>query len=117
MAAFPIMNILWTDYLRHRALTRRVDLAVIEHILRFSSEQCFDTVTHRTVTHRMVVVGRHGSHLVMVPYEQEHDTVTPITVHATTRQQINVRLRTGRFTKLCRSQRCIISNKRIFCIS
>ena len=84
------MNILWTDYLRHRALIRRVDLAVIEHILRFSSERYVDTVTHR-----MVAVGRHGSLLVMVPYEQEHDTVTPITVHATTRQQINVRLRTG----------------------
>jgi RNA:NAD 2'-phosphotransferase (TPT1/KptA family) len=95
MAASPVMNILWTNYLRHRALTRRVDLAVIEHILRFSSERCFDTVAHR-----MVAVRGHGNHLVMVPYEQEHDTVTPITVHAATRQQINVRLRTGRFTRL-----------------
>jgi uncharacterized protein YuzE len=45
----------------------------------------------------MVAVGRHGNRLVIVPYEQEHETVTPVTMHATTRQQINVRLRTGRF--------------------
>jgi hypothetical protein len=48
-------------------------------------------------TARLVAVGRHGNRLVMVPYEQEHDTVTPVTMHATTRQQVNVRLRTGRF--------------------
>jgi hypothetical protein len=95
MAASPVMNILWTDYLTHRARTRSVDLAVIGHILRFSSERYFDTVTRR-----ILAVGRHGSHLVMLPYEQEHNTETPITVHATTRQQINVRLRTGRFTRL-----------------
>lgn len=65
---------------------------MIEHILRFSSERYFDSVTQR-----MVVVGRHGNRLVMVPYEQQYDTVTPVTIHATTRQQINVRLRTGRF--------------------
>jgi hypothetical protein len=58
-----------------------------------SSERYFDTVTHR-----MVAVGRHASRLVMVPYEQEHDTVTPITIHATARQQIPVRLRIGKFT-------------------
>jgi hypothetical protein len=86
------MDIIWTEYLKHRARSRRFDLAIIEQILRFSSERYFDTVTHR-----LVVVGRHGERLVMVPYEQEHDTVTPVTVHATTRQQINVRLRTGRF--------------------
>jgi hypothetical protein len=86
------MEIIWTEYLKHRARSRRFDLAIIEQILRFSSERYFDTVTHR-----LVAVGPHGERLVMVPYEQEHDTVTPVTVHATTRQQINVRLRTGRF--------------------
>ena len=69
------------------------DLAIIERILRFSSERYFDTVTHR-----MVAVGRHGNRLVMVPYERERDTITPVTMHATTRQQVNVRLRTGRFS-------------------
>jgi hypothetical protein len=86
------MDIIWTAYMNHRALVRRFDRAVIEHILRFSSERYFDSVTQR-----MVVVGRHGNRLVMVPYEQQYDTVTPVTIHATTRQQINVRLRTGRF--------------------
>jgi hypothetical protein len=72
--------------------SRGFDLAIIEHILRFSRERYFDTVTQR-----MVVVGRHGHHLVMVPYDQENDRVTPVTIHAITRQQINFRLRTGRF--------------------
>jgi hypothetical protein len=35
--------------------------------------------------------------LVIVPYDQERHIVTPVTIHATTRQQINLRLRTGRF--------------------
>jgi len=34
----------------------------------------------------------------MIPYETDEDAITPITIHATTRQQINFRLRTGRFT-------------------
>jgi hypothetical protein len=92
MADSPMMNVIWTKYIRHRALARGFELAVIEHILRFSSERYFDTVTHRPVA-----VGRHGNRLVMVPYDQEHDTPTPVTMHATTRQQINLRLRTGRF--------------------
>jgi len=86
------MDILWTAYLKHRALVRRFDLAVIEQILRFSSERYVDTVTRR-----IVVVGRHGNRLVVVPYEQEQDTVTPVTIHATTRQQINVRFQAGRY--------------------
>ncbi len=93
MAAFPLIDIVWTDYLRHRVLARGFDLAVLERILRFSSERYFDTVTHR-----LVAVGRHGNRLVMVPYEQERDTVTPVTIHAKTRQQVNVRLHTGRFS-------------------
>lgn len=83
---------IWTEYLRHRARSKGFDLIIIEHILEFSREGYFDTVTRR-----LVAVGRHGHRLVMVPYEQEHDRVTPITIHATTRQQINFRLRTGRF--------------------
>ena len=83
---------IWTEYLKHRARARGFDLAIIEHILSFSRERYFDTVTRR-----MVAVGRHGPRLVMVPYDQENDSVTPVTIHATTRQQINFRLRTGRF--------------------
>jgi len=84
--------VIWTEYLKHRARLRGFDLAIIEQIVRFSEERYFDTVTRR-----MVVIGQHGSRLVVVPYEQENDALTPITIHATTRQQINFRLRTGRF--------------------
>lgn len=84
--------VLWTEYLKHRARLRGFDLAIIEQIVRFSEERYFDTATHRTVA-----IGRHGNRLIMVPYEQENDTVTPITIHATTRPQIAFRLKTGRF--------------------
>ena len=86
------MTLVWTEYLRHRARTRGFDLAAVEHIVRFSEERYFDTATQR-----MVAVGHEGHRLVMVPYEQAGDRVIPITVHATTRQQISLRLRSGRF--------------------
>jgi uncharacterized DUF497 family protein len=85
-------EVLWTDYLKYRAELRGFDLSSIEQILLFSDERYFDTATQR-----MIAVGRDGDQLVMVPYEQEGETVTPVTIHATTRQQINFRLRTGRF--------------------
>lgn len=85
--------VIWTEYLKHRAPLRGFDLAIIEQIVRFSEERYFDTATRR-----MVAIGRHGNRLVMVPYERENDTLTPVTIHATTRQQINFRLRTGRFS-------------------
>jgi len=84
--------VIWTEYLKHRARVRGFDLAIIEQIVQFSEERYFDTSTQR-----MVAVGRHGSRLVMIPYEQDGEAVTPITLHATTRQQIDLRLRTGRF--------------------
>lgn len=84
--------VIWTDYLKHRARLRGFDLAAIEQIVRFSEERYFDTTTQR-----MVAIGRQGSRLVMIAYEQEGETLTPVTLHATTRQQITFRLRTGRF--------------------
>ena len=86
------MKVVWTEYLRHRALTRGFELAAIEHIVRSSQERYFDTATRR-----MVAIGRYRRGLVMVPYDRENDTVTPVTIHATTRQQTNFRVRTGRF--------------------
>ena len=85
-------QVIWTDYLRYRARTRGFGLALIEQLLRFASECYFDTVTRR-----WVVIGRHGPWLVMVPYDQEQNFITPVTIHVTTRQQITFRLRTGRF--------------------
>ena len=82
----------WSEYLRYRADLRGFEPAKIEKILRYSVERYFDTITRR-----MIAVGRHDVRLVMVPYEEKEDTITPITIHVTTRQQINFRLKTGRF--------------------
>jgi hypothetical protein len=86
-------TIVWTEYLQYRAELRGFDLAGLEHIIRHSSERYFDTETGRTV-----VIGRHDRQLVVIPYDVGEETITPVTVHAITRQQIRFRLRTGRFT-------------------
>ena len=85
-------KVVWTGYLEYRAQLRGFTLAAIEQIVLSSEERYFDTITQRDVA-----IGRDGSHLLMVPYDQEGELVIPVTVHSTTRQQINVRLRTGRF--------------------
>lgn len=84
--------IIWTSYLRYRAEQRGFDLDIIEDILRFSSERYYDVETNRTV-----VVGKHNSQLLLIPYEHNDNSITPITVHVTTRQQIRFRLNNGRF--------------------
>ena len=84
--------IVWTDYMKYRARLRGFDLAKIEHIVRYSAERYFDTATGRRV-----VVGRHNNVLVMIAYQADEDSITPITIHATTRSQIRFRIRTGRF--------------------
>jgi hypothetical protein len=78
--------------MRYRARSRGFDLDKIEHVVRYSSERYTDTETGRPVA-----VGRHDDILVLVPYERGEDAITPVTVHAITRQQIRFRLRTGRF--------------------
>ncbi|HRW07872.1 MAG TPA: hypothetical protein P5121_22375 [Caldilineaceae bacterium] len=87
------MNIIWTDYLKYRASTRGFDFDELEKILRNSAERYLDTETGR-----LIVVGRHKNQIVMIAYETERDEITPITVHATSRQQVQFRLQTGRFT-------------------
>lgn len=86
-------DIVWTDYIRYRAELRGFDLEILAGIIRNSSERYLDTETGR-----MIVVGRYNKQLVLVPYEVQGNTVTPVTIHAITRQQIRFRLRTGRFT-------------------
>ena len=71
---------------------RGFDLKKVENILRYSHERYFDTVTQRRI-----IIGRHDRLLVMIPYVQSREEINPITIHATTRQQINSRLKTGRF--------------------
>jgi len=76
--------IVWTDYFKYRADLRGFDLTEVEKILNFGDERYFDTATGRNV-----VVGKHGRMLVLIPYERIGDGITPVTIHATTRQQIN----------------------------
>jgi hypothetical protein len=47
-------------------------------------------------TDRAIAVAKHSGQLVLIPYEQSENTIIPITIHATTRQQIRFRLKTGR---------------------
>jgi hypothetical protein len=86
------VTIVWTDYMKYRSNLRGYDLTTVEQIVRYSSERYTDTVTMR-----LVAIGRHKNLIVMVPYELKGRTLTPITIHATTRQQINSRIKSGRF--------------------
>ncbi len=79
--------------MKYRLKLRGYDDATVERILRYSSERYVDTVTGR-----IVAIGRHMNHLVMIPYEQKGGTLTPVTIHATNRQQINSRLNSGRLS-------------------
>jgi len=86
------MTIEWTDYLKYRAEIRGFDLTIIENILGNSKERYWDTATNRRV-----VVGRHDRMLVLIPYDIIDDTLVPVTIHATTRQQTVHRIKVGRF--------------------
>ena len=85
--------IIWSDYLKYRMELRGFELSKIENIVRYSGERYFDTVTRR-----LIAVGKHDDRLVTIPYEKHGNEVIPVTIHATTRQQINFRVKTGRFT-------------------
>ena len=85
----------WTEYLEYRAKLRNFDLAKIEDILRYSTERYLDIATAR-----LVAIGKHNGILVMIPYEENNTgEITPVTIHTTSRQQINYRLKCGRFRK------------------
>jgi len=86
-----VLPIRFTAYMKYRLATRRFDANIVENVLQTSAERYFDTETQRHV-----VVGRHRNAVIMIPYEVIESTVVPVTVHTTTRQQINFRLRTGR---------------------
>ncbi len=87
-------TIVWSDYMKYRAELRGFSPEKIEDIPRHSSERYFDNGTHR-----MVVVGKHDKRLVIIPYEEDDDSIVPVTIHAITRQQIRFRLQSGRFSK------------------
>jgi len=85
-------SIIWTDYLLYRARIRGFNLFEIERILRYSTERYFDADSGRHIA-----VGRHLDNLVLIPYDIDDKEICPITIHATSRKQINFRLKTGRF--------------------
>lgn len=86
-------DVVWTDYFKYRAKLRGFNLANVEEILRYSTERYYDTVTER-----LVVVGKDANVMVMIPYEADEDSaITPITIHATSRQQIRYRVKSGRY--------------------
>lgn len=86
------MKIIWNDYIKYKAKLRSFELERIEEILRHSDEKYFDTVTHRSVA-----IGKHSKIIVMILYDKINDSITPVTIHATTRQQIKFRLKSKRF--------------------
>jgi hypothetical protein len=85
-------TIVWTEYMKYRISLRGYALTTVEQILRYSSERYVDTVTGR-----LVAIGRHEKLFVMIPYELKGRTLTPVTIHAISRQQINFRIKSGRF--------------------
>ena len=87
------MHIVWTDYIKYRASLRGFDLNIVQQIVKYSTERYNDLTTGRRV-----VIGNHRNNLVLIPYETDIDTIIPITIHVTSRQQIRNRLRTGRYT-------------------
>jgi hypothetical protein len=82
----------WTGYMQYRLRMRGFDPKKVGHIVMRSSERYVDTVTGR-----FVAVGQHDQYLLMIPYERKAEVLTPVTVHVTSRQQINFRIKSGRF--------------------
>lgn len=86
-------QIIWTDYFKYRVNLRGFNLSTIEEILRYGTEKYYDTATDR-----QVVIGKDANVMVIIPHEiDEKNTITPITIHATNRSQINYRVKSGRF--------------------
>jgi hypothetical protein len=99
-------RVVMSEYMIYRAQMRCSDTSDVETIVRYSEERYFDTETHR-----MVAVGHSRGKLVIVPYDETEDEITPVTIHPcwsqppaaartcilVTRQQIRFRVNTGRF--------------------
>ena len=86
------MEIRITDYFQYRIELRKYNLNIIKEIIRYGNERYLDTETGRNI-----VIGNHNKKLVLIAYEIAKNTITPITIHVTTRQQIKLRIKTGRY--------------------
>lgn len=91
MGSLEKLKIVWSKYIKYKSELRGFDLKKIENILRYSEERYIDTITLR-----LIVAGRHDERLVLIPHEKTETEIMPVTIHTTTRQQINFRLKTGR---------------------
>ena len=68
-------------------------------MLNASGRSCF-TPSERyldAATIRKVAVGTHDAELVLIPYDESEGVITPVTIHVTTRRQIEFRIQSGRF--------------------
>lgn len=83
--------VIWTDYLEYKLSIRGFEKKIVEQILRQTHERYKDQETGR-----LIAIGSHGADLVMIPYEINSDAYTPITIHVTSRQQVNIRIKSGR---------------------
>jgi hypothetical protein len=92
VSSLIMKQIIWTDYFKYRVELRGFNLSNVEEILRYSTERYYDTATER-----LVVVGKDASILIIIPHEMNENEITPITIHATSRQQINYRIKSGRY--------------------
>lgn len=81
-----------TDYFKYRINLRNYDLTIIKKIIKYSEERYLDSETGRNI-----LIGNHKKKLVLIAYEMDENTITPVTIHATTRQQIKFRIKTRRF--------------------
>ena len=78
--------------MKYKAQIRGFSLEKIEHVVLSSSERYYDTLNSR-----MVAIGKHDTRVVLIPYEKQGEDIIPVTIHATTRQQINFRIKTWRY--------------------
>ncbi len=88
------MEIKWTHYFRNRCVQRQFNIEKAEYIIRYSTERYFDIDSSRRI-----VVGSINNRLILIPYEENDNIITPVTIHETDRKQINFRTRNGRFVR------------------
>lgn len=88
------MEIEWTGYFRNRCIQRHFSIKKAEDVIRYSNEKYVDVDSSRRI-----VVGAADNRLILIPYEEKDNIITPVTIHETDRKQINFRIKTGRFVR------------------
>jgi len=78
--------------MNYKIRIRSFEAASIETILTSTLERYIDVQSGR-----FIAIGSIGNTLVTIPYELDQDTITPVTIHACSRKQINFRLKVGRY--------------------